>query len=326
MSGFILNVQRLSTEDGPGIRSTVFFKSCPLACRWCQNPESISPKPELEWLSVRCIGCASCREACPSGCIELTAQGVRIRRELCNGCGACAAECPSGALSMLGRRIDAPALVADLARDRAFYEGSGGGVTLSGGEPMAQAEFALSVLDGLRTEGIAAALDTCGMAGSAALLSALSKVDLVLYDLKLIDPDRHQALTGQPNATILDNLLHAARAVRNGGGRPSLWIRTPLVPGATATRENIAEIGRFIADRLDGAAARWELCAFNNLCRDKYRRLGIPWEYAETPLMERSELEEIASWARASGVEPSMVFLTGASRVESQGREKARDT
>lgn len=227
---------------------------------------------------------------------------------------------------MLGKRVDAQALVAELSRDRAFYEGSGGGVTLSGGEPLAQAEFAVSVLDGLRGEGIPAALDTCGVAGPAAFLAALSRVDLVLYDLKVMDAVSHQALTGQPNLIIMDNLLRAASAVRDRRGGLSLWIRTPLVPGATATRQNITAIGRFITDSLGGAAARWELCAFNNLCRDKYRRLGMAWEYAGTPLMRRSELEETESWARASGVEPSMVFLTGASRVEAAAGEKVRYT
>lgn len=315
-TGLILSVQRLSTEDGPGIRSTVFFKSCPLSCRWCQNPESISPRPELQWHAPRCLGCRSCVQACPLGCVELRSDGIHIDRGTCDACGACAEACPSGALEMLGRRVGAAELAAELSRDAAWYEESGGGVTLSGGEPLAQPSFAAAVLDELHRKGIPAALDTCGMASPQAFSSALSKVDVVLYDLKLADPARHQELTGQPNDVILSNLERAAEAVAARSGGLSLWVRTPLVPGATATRDNIMAIGNLIAKRLDSAAARWELCAFNNLCRDKYRRLGRTWDYADAPLLRRAELEEAAGWARDSGVDPEIVFLTGASRFE----------
>jgi len=311
--GTIVSIQRFSTQDGPGIRSTVFFKRCPLACRWCQNPESISGKPQLQWFSARCLGCGSCAAACSAANISLTTAGVRIRRESCAGCGTCASLCPASALEIAGTPTDVGALTRELLRDREYYEQSGGGVTLSGGEPLAQPAFTSALLAGLRSQGIQTALDTSGYASPGVLAEALPFATMVLYDLKVMDPVRHQELTGQSNELILQNFAAVADAVRRG--KPlSLWVRTPLVPGATATRDNLVSIGRFLAETAGGSVERWELCAFNNLCRDKYQRLGIAWEYAQTPLFAREELDELAGHARSSGVDPDIVSVTGAAR------------
>ncbi len=310
--GTIVSIQRFSTQDGPGIRSTVFFKRCPLACRWCQNPESISGKPQLQWFSTRCLGCGSCVAACSAANISLSTAGVRIRRESCTGCGTCASQCPANALEIAGRPTDVGALTRELVRDREYYKQSGGGVTLSGGEPLAQPAFTSALLEGLRSEGIQTALDTCGHAAPEVLAEALPFATMVLYDLKVMDPVRHQELTGQSNELILLNFVTVADAARRG--KRSLWVRTPLVPGATATRDNLVSIGRFLTETAGSAVERWELCAFNNLCRDKYQRLGIAWEYAQTPLFTREELDELAGYARASGVDPGIVSVTGAAR------------
>jgi pyruvate formate lyase activating enzyme len=315
-SGLILHVQRLSTEDGPGIRSTVFFKACPLSCRWCHNPESISGRPEVQWFPTRCIGCRSCTAACPRGCIVSANGGLSIDRARCQGCGACAEECPTGALELLGRRVTVDGLVAELVKDRSYYESSGGGVTLSGGEPLAQPGFTAAVLHELKARGIQTAVDTCGFASAEAVESVLPDADLILFDLKGMDGDAHAAFTGQPNEPILRNLLRIAAARKAGAGRPRLWIRTPLIPGSTATGDVLRAIGAFIAGQLDGAVERWELCAFNNLCRDKYGRLGLPWAYDRNPLMAREELDAMAGHARASGVPPGIVSVTGAAREE----------
>jgi pyruvate formate lyase activating enzyme len=217
---------------------------------------------------------------------------------------------------MLGRSVRAEVLLEELARDRAFYESSGGGVTLSGGEPLAQPGFAAVMLRGLKERGIATALDTCGFASTEWLARVMGDVDLLLFDVKAIDTERHRLLTGKGNEPILANLRAVRETQRRPGEAPRLWIRTPLIPGATATAANLREVGAFIAEALPGSLARWELCAFNNLCRDQYRRLGIAWDYAEAPLMNRGELEECARVARASGVDPALVFVTGAARVE----------
>lgn len=326
----ILHLQRLSTEDGPGLRTTVFFKGCPLRCAWCHNPESLSPAPQVQWLENRCLDCGACLPACPNGCLVKTARGVVIERSRCTGCGACAEACPAGALELLGTRIGLEKLAAEALKDRAYF-GTGGGVTVSGGEPTMQVEFVAAFLRRLREAGVRTALDTCGLCAPASLEALLPYADVILYDLKEIDPARHRALTGHDNRRILENLLLvrdfvAARQTAAQAGlltEPvTLWIRTPLIPptdgrpatAGTATYDNVAGIGRFLAGQMNGTVARWELCAFNNLCRDKYRRLGLPWDYAATPLLTAGEVEELAACARRSGVNPAVVVATGATR------------
>ncbi len=316
VEGLILHLQRLSTEDGPGIRTTVFMKQCPLHCWWCHNPESISRKPELQWFESRCLGCQTCVNSCPRGCLVMTPAGLQIDRERCEGCGTCASKCPANAVELLGRRIGIEALVAELLKDRVYYEQSGGGVTFSGGEPLMQPGFTAAVFSRLQAAGIHTALDTCGLASDEALNRVLPYADLVLFDIKLIDPEKHRLYTGQSNEIILRNLLTIRDRMLAGELPRHLWIRTPLIPDATATYDNLTGIGQFIAEHLADVVERWELCAFNNLCRDQYKRLGIEWHYAGTPLMSRAELAQMADYARSSGVNPALVFPTGAARIE----------
>jgi pyruvate formate lyase activating enzyme len=313
INGSILNIQRLSTEDGPGIRTTVFFKGCPLRCAWCHNPESLSGRLQTQWFSVRCIGCQTCVKTCPNGCLTMTEAGLLIDRERCQACGKCAAACPSGALEALGRTVTVEELLAELLKDRAYYEKSGGGVTLSGGEPTFQPGFSEALLRGLKEQGISTALDTCGLCSRHVLEQLLPYTDLVLYDLKLYDPALHRQFTGQANRQILENLAFIHDYQR---AHPfALWIRTPLIPGATTSEENLSAIGGYLAGRLDGSLQRWELCAFNNLCRDQYKRLGLDWAYARTPLMTQAELSHWEQVAKDSGVHPELVFATGSTRL-----------
>jgi pyruvate formate lyase activating enzyme len=311
-TGRILHLQRLSTEDGPGIRTTVFFKGCPLRCAWCHNPESISSKMQVQWLAARCLGCGACVATCPNGCLELTDGGLLTDRARCQACGACAQACPSGAREMLGRMLTVEELLSELRKDRAYYEKSGGGVTLSGGEPALQPQFAEALLYGLKESGISTALDTCGLCSPATLDCLLPHTDVVLYDLKLLDGARHRELTGSPNRQILENLLHLREMQAR---RPfELWVRTPLIPGATDDTANLSAIGAFLAEEMNGCVTRWELCAFNNLCRDQYARLGMEWAYAATPLMTAEELSACERAAKGSGVDPQIVVPTGATR------------
>ncbi len=309
--GRVLELQRLSTEDGPGIRTTVFFKGCPLSCAWCHNPEAISAGLQTQWFAERCLGCRSCVDACRNGCLQMTDTGLVVDRARCQACGDCARACPGGALEAMGRMFSAEELVTELLKDRAYFDASGGGVTLSGGEPTLQPDFAEAVLQGLRTAGIHTALDTCGLCPPASLERLLPLTELVLFDLKLIDPEAHKRLTKAPNDRILHN-LERVRDFRDGTGRAiEIWIRTPLIPGATAGDENLSAIGRHLADHLPGRVTRWELCAFNNLCRDQYRRLGVEWAYADTPLMTASEVAACLATARASGLHAE-ILATGA--------------
>jgi len=311
--GHVLNLQRLSTEDGPGIRTTVFFKGCPLACAWCHNPEAISSRLQIQWFAERCLGCRTCVKTCPIGCLQMTDAGLTIDRVRCDGCAACGPACPAGALEVLGRFVTAGELVSELAKDRAYFAASNGGVTLSGGEPTMQPEFAEEVLRGLRMAGIHTALDTCGLCAPAMLEQLLPHTDLVLFDLKLQDSTAHKRWTGASNRHILENLRRVAE-FRDGRNHPiELWIRTPLVPGATDGGENLIAIGTYLAANLQGRVARWELCAFNNLCRDQYRRLGLEWAFADTPLMSAEELRACETAARASGLDAD-IAATGAAR------------
>jgi len=314
-SGRILHLQRLSTEDGPGIRTTVFLKGCPLACAWCHNPESISRQMEVQWLAARCIGCGTCVEACPEGRLTLSEYGVQRDRAGCKVCGTCVEACPAGAQEALGREAAADELLAELAKDRAYFEKSGGGVTLSGGEPTYQPDFAEALLSGLKARGIATALDTCGLTSKAVLSRLLPYTDLVLFDLKLFDEGEHIKYTGQSNRVILENLLFVRDDLRQRPGQAELWIRTPLIPGATDSDENLRAIGSFLSEHLDGLAARWELCAFNNLCRDQYARLDRQWAYAQTPLMTAGDLTRCEQAAQSASHNPGRVIVTGVTRL-----------
>jgi pyruvate formate lyase activating enzyme len=315
--GTILPLQRLSTEDGPGLRTTVFFKGCPLHCAWCHNPESLSIALQIQWFSVRCLACQTCVQACPNGCLELTADGLTMDRELCDQSecvGICARACPSGALEALGQTVTADELLAELLKDRVYFDKSGGGVTLSGGEPTFQPDFAEALLRALKQQGISTALDTCGLCSPQTLDRLLPYTDLLLFDLKLIDPRRHVEFTGVSNVPILQNLEHVRAYIHSHPHSLKLWIRTPLIPGATLLDDNLSAIGRHLADHLDGAVSHWDLCAFNNLCRDQYTRLGLAWPYAAAPLMTPAELAHCEQVAKSSGFHPDLVLTTGATK------------
>jgi pyruvate formate lyase activating enzyme len=239
-----------------------------------------------------------------------------VDRQLCTGCGDCAEVCPANAMELLGRKVTVDALVDDLVKDRVFFEKSGGGVTLSGGEPLMQADFSAVLLQTIKEVGMNTAIDTCGLCSISALDKVLPYTDVVLFDLKEMDSEKHRALTGQNNQRILENLLYIREYIVNSAPEKLLWIRTPLIPAATATRDNVARIGAFIAEKLADVTQRWELLSFNNLCRDKYSRLGINWQYAETSLMTKDMVSELEQCAKQSGVNPDIVFATGPVKIE----------
>lgn len=314
-TGIVLELQRLSTEDGPGVRTTVFLKGCTLACAWCHNPESIDPRPQVQWMGNRCIGCRTCVATCPQHALELTGTGMQIDRSPCTGCSVCVTACPSGAMDLLGARWTAQGLLAEVVKDQAYF-GLDGGVTVSGGEPVLQGDFCRSFLAAAHAVGLHTAVDTCGMVATDRFLAVAREADLVLYDLKEADSLRHKMFTGQDNTIILANVVVLADMMRHEGRPRTLWIRTPLIPGATAADLNIRVLGAFIAENLADVVSRWDLCAFNNLARDKYARLGRDWLYAGTPLMSAEEVRHLVDVARSSGVNPDIVQWSGRTRLD----------
>jgi pyruvate formate lyase activating enzyme len=264
MKGIIFNIQRYSIHDGPGIRTTVFLKGCPLACFWCQNPESQTLKPEILFERTRCTACGKCVTACPSAANTLMDQAVRIDRTKCAGCGECVDVCPNQLRRLAGREATVDEVIEEVLRDRKFYESSGGGVTLSGGEPSTQANFSLELLRRSKKEGLRTALDTCGAASWKTMQTLLEYTDLVLYDIKCLDAAAHRKATGKPNELILENLKKIAVSRET-------WIRLPLVPGFNDYEEEVRTILAFVKREL--GLTRIDLHRYNPLGEEKYARL-----------------------------------------------------
>lgn len=274
-SGLIFNVQRFSVHDGPGVRTTIFMKGCPLACSWCHNPESQELAPTFVRLQHRCMRCGRCSDD------ELALPTVVNKTE-------CDVDlCPTGALQLVGERIDAARLVERALRDRTFFDESGGGVTISGGEPLVQAPFVTDVLRRLRGAGIHTALDTCGFAPWENLRDAAVVADLVLYDLKLMDPVRHEAATGASNERILFNLTALCAWHAN------VHIRVPVIPGVNADDANIDATARFL--RSLNRALPVNLLPYHPSAEPKFARLGKHYTLHGTVSPSTAQLEAIVA-------------------------------
>lgn len=280
--GLIFNVQRFSLHDGPGVRSTVFLKGCPLHCTWCHNPESQSPSQEFVRLAHRCMRCERCSDE------ELASQVVTGRDE------SDVELCPTGALQAVGRTLAPEALVTELLRDRIFFEESGGGVTFSGGEPLMQAAFVTECLRQLNAAGVHTTLDTCGFARWQDLADAAVHADLVLFDLKMMDDVRHRAATGVSNGRILDN-LRALAAVHS-----HIWIRVPIIPGVNDDAQNLDATAAFVA-RLPGVC-RVELLPYHATGEPKFARMGLAYTLHDTPSPSHEQLKHLAAHFRDRGL------------------------
>ena len=289
--GRVFNLQRYSLHDGPGIRTTVFLKGCPARCLWCHNPESQAFGPEVIRVETRCASCGTCETVCPHGAPP-PGSGV------CTACGACVEACPAGARELVGRETTADEVMDEVARDRIFFQDSGGGVTFSGGEPLAQLQFLRALLEGARGRGLHTAVDTCGFAPRQDLLDLVPLVDLFLFDVKLIDDTRHRELTGLPTGPILDNLRALVEA------HPSVWVRVPIVPGHTDGEADVAAIAALV-DELPGVR-HVSLLPFHATGGAKARRLGRPAPLESLTPHPPERMEALAGLFRARGLDVSI--------------------
>lgn len=305
----VTNIEYLSSHDGPGVRTTVFMKGCSLRCQWCHNPETIHSYQELQWNDRLCIACLSCYAHCRSGAIR-GGKVPFVDSQKCVRCFDCTGSCPSGALSVVGKRYSVDELELQLVREETLLKAMKGGVTFSGGEPALQAKFVVGLAERLKNRGIHLALDTCGYAPWTNYEMLLPYMDLILYDIKEMDAQKHIAFTGHDNQLIHDNLIKMCRYIQANALPVRIWIRTPLIPDYTATGDNVKAIGRFLSE-IPEVIERWELCTFNNLCRDKYRRLGLSWVLKGLPLMRKSENLKLKQLAQDSVLGRIMVTTSG---------------
>jgi len=306
--GMVFHIQRFSIHDGPGIRTTVFLKGCALECFWCHNPEGRHAYPEVRYFPERCIACGSCAAACPRSAHVLE-NGVHIFfRERCGGTGACVETCFSEALQMNGRLMSVQEVMSEVIADRPFYESSGGGVTLSGGEPTLDSPFALAILEACKVEGLHTAIETCGECPWGALESLLPATDLVMMDIKSMSDETHRRVTGKGNGRILAN----ARLLAGSGA--SLVFRTPVVRGVNDSNEEVARIAAFIRELAGLRAAapgngagqreiRYELLRFHRLASDKYRSLGRQYRAASLDPLPNEEMLGLLETARRAGID-----------------------
>lgn len=278
--GLVFDIQRFSIHDGPGIRTTVFMKGCPLRCQWCSNPESMNPYPEIMAFDVRCNKCNKCLEVCSLGAIDI-GETLRIDRSKCNLCRECIKVCYPGAIKVAGQYMGVEEVIEEVEKDRLFYQNSGGGVTVSGGEPLFQWEFVAALLKEFRQRNLHTTLDTTGCARWPVVREVIQYTDVVLYDIKHMDPLKHREKTGRGNALILSNAKKVARDAR-------LWLRFPVIPGYNDSETHIRELSEFaIACRVEKVC----LIPYHRWGEGKYRRLGRRYlfEGVEPPTQERIE-------------------------------------
>lgn len=286
MQGILFDIQRFCVHDGPGIRTTVFFKGCNLKCFWCHNPESMNPRPEVQYLAIKCIGCGKCVAACPQGCHSMTEGMHCYDRAACVSCGMCVDACPAEALSMMGRAYTMEEALGIALRDKPFYDNSGGGITCSGGEPMLQHGFLWELLQASKRYGLHTAVDTAGNVLFPWFEEILPHTDLFLYDLKCMDDGRHKAATGAGNGLILDNLVKLSEA------GAAIWVRIPVIPTVNDSLENMEQTAAYV-EPLKGVQ-KVELLTYHRLGGGKYESLGRTYSAAELKPLSKKDMQGLA--------------------------------
>ncbi len=283
---FVYDIKKYAIHDGPGIRTTIFFKGCPLSCRWCHNPESISVKSHMAYHQNRCIGCGKCVEICSRHALQLRSSGIETDPSLCSRCGGCAQICPAKAREMVGRYLSVPELMDMIEKDLIFYDSSNGGVTLSGGEPLLQWAPLFSLLQACKRLEFHTTVDTSGYADWAVLERVAAKTDLFLYDLKVMDDRKHRFYAGVSNQGILTNLK------RLSGIGADIIIRIPLVPGVNDDQENLQRTGAFVS-ALKGVR-RVDILPYHDFQLSKYKSFNIPYRVKDILPPQRGQLHAAA--------------------------------
>lgn len=295
MKGMIFDLKHYAVHDGPGIRVNVFFKGCPLHCLWCHNPEGISKEAELMLMPNRCARCGDCVRSCNYGALSQKNDGEVVADRLkCTLCGDCVKVCQREAIEIVGREVLVEEILSEVEKDRIFFDQSGGGVTLTGGEPLFQPELAEALIDSLHRRGIQVALDTSGYASEDIFLRLARKSDLVLFDLKIMDDSRHREYTGVSNKLILNNLKALDR-----NGAPPVWIRFPLVPGVNDDQKNLEQMAEFLVGLK--SVKMINVLPYHKGGVEKFHRLGRDGEFKvyEPPSQER--VDSVMNFFRAKG-------------------------
>lgn len=295
VSGIVFNIMRYCVHDGPGIRTTVFLKGCPLRCSWCHNPEGQAPEIELTFRDDRCIRCGDCFAACPNGAVGFENEKYFVFREQCQRCGSCVDACAAGAREMVGSMMTAEEVLREILKDRSFFDESGGGVTFSGGEPLMNPEFLLALLEHCRQHGVHTAIETTGYAPWEVLEQVAEKTDLFLYDLKLMEPEAHFSFTGVSNELILQNLM-----LLSCGGNEVI-VRVPVIPAVNDHDVNIMAMADFLRERTNLRTIH--LLPYHRIGREKSVRIGREEMPEAFPALEEARLMHIANLLRESGFE-----------------------
>ncbi len=295
--GVVFNIQRFSIHDGPGIRTTVFMKGCPMNCLWCSNPESQDASPNLMVRDMNCGGCGACLEVCPEGAISLTEKaGRKIKWKECTQCLQCVDACLYNALRACGTRMTIGEILEEVLRDRDFYRNSGGGITVSGGEALTQSEFVAHLLKGCKGKGLHTALDTSGYAPWEKLEKVLSFVDLILWDIKHLDPPVHKRMTGVENRLILENLVNASRT------KP-VWLRMPLIAGLN---DSETYMDAFIDLAKKVGAEKISLLPYHEGGKSKTDQMGRPYPFPQGMAPGVEHIEFLKDLIQRAGIKASI--------------------